>query len=243
MRGLIIADDEQAVRSGLARNIRWAKYGFGVVVEADCGREAVRLIRSAQPDLLVTDIRMPDLSGLDVMMQARRIRPDLQIIVLSAYNSFEYAQQAMLHSAVGYLLKPIVPEQLDPLMEKVLRNLAARPAAPAPAADEPATIAELARRYIEQHYAARLTLEEVAGHCYTSASYLSTAFKASMGVSFVDYLTGLRMRKACELLERSSYRIHEIAAKTGYEDYTYFCKVFKKAMGVTPLAYRCKCQP
>lgn len=242
MYGLVIVDDERAVRSGLKKNIRWAQYGFRVLADADCGREAIRLVERLKPELLITDIRMPDLSGLEVMVHARRIRPGIQIIVLSAYDSFAYAQQAMLHSAAGYLLKPVEQAQLDLLMRKVQANLAGKPPAPDPDVG-PATIAELARRYLEQHYAERVTLEDAAAQCYTSASYLSAAFKASMGVSFVDHLVALRMRKACELLESSSYRIHEIALKTGYEDYTYFCKVFKKVMGVTPLAYRCSSRP
>lgn len=237
MFGLLIADDERLVRQSLKQNICWAKYGFQVLGEAKDGQETLRLLRQLRPHLLITDIRMPNISGVEVMARARMELPNLQIIVLSAFDSFEYARQALLYSAVGYLLKPVKPDQLDVLMEKVIAQLRACEGAQAKKAVVDSVV-ERALAYMEENYMQRLTLEQTAAACYANASYLSSAFKNAVGISFTDYLSEMRIRKARVLLENSQYRINEIAARVGYDDYSYFCRVFKKLVGVAPLRYR-----
>lgn len=92
--------------------------------------------------------------------------------------------------------------------------------------------------YINQNYENKLTLEEVAGYLFITPNYLCSMFKKVTGISFVDYITKLKVQKAKKMLRNSSYRIKDISEQLGYNDYTYFCKVFKKIEGITPLEYR-----
>lgn len=248
MHTLVIADDEQIVRTSLRKNIKWAKYGFKVAADAQNGQEALQAVEVYKPDLLITDIKMPDLTGIEVLIRAKKIYPQLQVVMLSAFDSFEYARDALMYGAEAYLLKPVEISQLDTVMNKIndnflqfeRKNFFSRYAKREKDIAESSDIVENARQYIHAHYDEKITLEQVAASCHTSPSYLSTTFKARTGCSFVDYLVSVRMKKARELLEFSSYRIIDIAQKVGYEDYTYFCKVFKKENGKTPLEYRCE---
>ncbi len=247
MYGLVIADDESIVRRSLRKNIKWAKYGFKVVTDAENGWQALQAVEAYKPELLITDIKMPDLTGIEVLIRAKKIHPQLQVVMLSAFDSFQYASDALMYGAEAYLLKPVDPFALDDVMNKINGNLQKMerkiPFFKADRVREAALsgdIVESARQYIHANYNEKITLEQAAAVCHTSASYLSSTFKARIGCSFVDYLVSVRMKKARELLEFSGYRIADIAQKVGYEDYTYFCKVFKKENGKTPLEYRCE---
>ena len=240
MHDLVIADDESIVRKSLRKNIKWAKYGFRVVADAKNGQEALQAVETHKPDLLITDIKMPDLTGIEVLIRAKKLHPQLQVVMLSAFDSFQYAADALMYGAEAYLLKPVDFSQLENVMNKINDNLSSKTGRKEKNTAQSCDIVEGARQYIHAHYDTKVTLEQVAAACHTSASYLSTAFKARTGCSFVDYLVSVRMKKARELLEFSGYRIVDIAQKVGYEDYTYFCKVFKKENGKTPLEYRCE---
>jgi len=92
--------------------------------------------------------------------------------------------------------------------------------------------------YIRTNYAESLTLDAVARHIHISSYYLSHLFKDELGITFVDYLTRVRVEEARQLLKHTEFSVQEIALRVGYEDPSYFCKVFKKATGQTPHRYR-----
>jgi two-component system response regulator YesN len=97
---------------------------------------------------------------------------------------------------------------------------------------------EAAKKYIENNYTDNITLEDVSREVNISSYYLSRIFKEGTGENFIDYLTGLRMDKAKDLLATTQYSMKEICAKVGYSDPNYFSKTFKKNVGVTPTEYR-----
>ena len=123
MYRLVIADDEDAVRRCLISDVPWERYGFSLCGEAASGSQALELVERLRPHLLITDIRMDDISGLSVLEQVRSRFPATQVVILSACSLFEYAQQAVLYSAAGYLTKPIESEQLEPVLAKVCAQL------------------------------------------------------------------------------------------------------------------------
>lgn len=114
---MIIADDDAIIRRGLAKNIDWTKYGIEVVGIASDGEEALEMINENLPDLLLTDIRMPFMDGIQLMNEVRKKHFDIQFILLTAYEEFEYAKHAIKNGACDYLLKPI---SNDKLIEAVL---------------------------------------------------------------------------------------------------------------------------
>lgn len=249
MYRLMVVDDEDIVRRSLIKNIRWADYNFEVVADAASVKEALEKIEIYKPDLLITDIKMPEISGLELIKACKDRAPKLVTIILSAYDDFSYAQYALYYGVSGYLLKPIEKQALDELMHKVLREIRNAEMQTClviesykSSTDENEDIVGRAKEYIMKHFDSKLTLEIVAKSCYTNPTYLSNVFKSKMGCNFVDYVNSLKIEKAKQMLQYSKYKVKDIAIKIGYEDYTYFCKVFKKNTGETPLQYRCKHQ-
>ncbi|WP_461810389.1 response regulator transcription factor [Faecalimonas sp.] len=112
MYTVIIADDEEEIRRSLIRKIDWENIGFKVIGEAANGEDALELVEKLEPDLLLTDVKMPFISGIELARQVREIRPTIQIAFLSGYDDFSYAQQAIQYNIVSYMLKPISSEEI-----------------------------------------------------------------------------------------------------------------------------------
>lgn len=112
MYTVLVADDEPELRRSLIERTPWEECGFSVVGEAENGVEALELVEKLEPDLLLTDIRMPFLSGIALARAVREIRPAMHIAFLSGYDDFTYAQQAIQYNIISYLLKPISSEEL-----------------------------------------------------------------------------------------------------------------------------------
>lgn len=120
---VLVVDDEQDQRRALVQRVDWASAGFRVVGEADNGVEALDCLETLEPDLILTDIRMPMISGLELAAKVREIRPVTQMVILSGYDSFEYAQTALKHNIISYLLKPISSEELTEELFEIKRRM------------------------------------------------------------------------------------------------------------------------
>ena len=235
---LLVADDEEVIRKGVAKYIRLHTDRFVKIYEAENGQEAMEIILKYQPDLVLMDVQMPVKNGIDVMREAEKAGVSPVTVILSGYDEFKYAQQALRFGAKDYLLKPV--RGSDILAR--LQELADEYFGPEESADsEKEQIHHLVRSaqdYIEEHYAENLTLAEVAEQIGISGGYLSTMFGQHLQCGFVDYLNQVRVERACCYLEQNYLKIYEIAYKVGFRDEKYFSKVFKKIKGMTPKEYR-----
>ena len=116
---VFLVEDEVIMRNGIKRNIPWEKEGFTFVGDASDGELAWPLIKKTQPDILITDIRMPFMNGLELSELVRKEMPDTKIIILSGYSEFDYAKQAITLGVTDYLLKPITSEKLMEVVKRV----------------------------------------------------------------------------------------------------------------------------
>ena len=123
MLKVILADDEKKVIFLLQRLIDWEQMGYEIVGIAHDGLSALRLIEETQPHLLVTDIRMPGCSGIDLIRQARELQPTLHCIIISGYREFEYAQKAIKYGVEDYLLKPLKKDELYSILLRIRDKL------------------------------------------------------------------------------------------------------------------------
>lgn len=123
MYTIVIADDEAELRQALVRRIDWEEVGFQVVGEAENGVEALELVEKLEPDLLLTDVRMPFMSGIELARAVREIRPNIQIAFLSGFDDFTYAQQAIQYNIISYLLKPISSKELTKELKKIKKKI------------------------------------------------------------------------------------------------------------------------
>ena len=116
---LVIVDDEPILLEGLVKTYDWNGMGYEVVGFAQSGEQALKVIREKKPHVVLTDIRMKQISGLMVMEEIKKENPECQFVVLSAYRDFEYAKKACDLGAFAYLLKPIEDEKLQATMTDV----------------------------------------------------------------------------------------------------------------------------
>ena len=415
MTKVFLVDDEIVIREGIRNSFPWKDTEYTLVGEAPDGEIALPMIRDTKPDILVTDIRMPFMDGLELCAVVRRQMPWIGIVILSGYDEFEYARQGIQLGVKEYLLKPITAQELRQVLdrvsaameaermdrerverlrqrmesgnlfvkEKLLEALYSEEAAESDAGNvvsqlrsmgvnlsaacytvidaafEPAgagrealtelaessggiahvsgsrtgcrilvlgdgeadaeerayafaasSVTELerhgcariclsigetveapsrilasmksarhirhvladrqgeeplvvgvrdfgdaaeggtahivsarARLYMSQHYAdSGLMLQDVARAACMSESRFSTVFARENGRTFTEYLTGLRLDKAKELLRTTDLRSAQIALDVGYNDAHYFSYLFKKNTGMTPGEYRAQAQ-
>jgi len=119
MYTVIVADDEEELRKALIRKVNWEEAGFQVIGEAENGAEALDLVEKLEPDLLLSDIRMPFMSGIELARAVREIRPTMQIAFLSGHDDFTYAQQAIQYNIISYMLKPISSAEVTAELKKI----------------------------------------------------------------------------------------------------------------------------
>lgn len=234
---LLIADDEDVIRCGVAKYIKLHTERFEQIYEAENGQEAIELLFAYQPDILLLDVQMPLKTGIDVMKEAKRAGLNPVVIILSGYDEFQYAQQAVRLGAKEYLLKPVrakdILESLNRLADEYI-------GAENEEKDEIAEnqLVKRAEDYILEHYMEPVTLNEVAEKLGVSKGYVSTLFTQNRKCGFVDYLNYVRVERACSYLEQNYFKIYEIAYKVGFQDEKYFAKVFKKIKSMSPKEYR-----
>ena len=249
MYRVVLVDDEHIILEGLSKVVPWSAMGCEVSGTASNGLEGLALIRRVRPDILLTDIRMPNMDGLGMIAALRSEFPRLQITVLTAFRDFEYAQTALNLGVCRYLLKPSKMDELNEAIRTMIDRLDALPkeeAAGAAPEDEGALAAGKAGNYIVRqaldymraHCSEHLSLGDVADHVYVSQWHLSKLINKHVNQSFFDILGRMRIDKAKALLADSTLRVHEVAEQAGYSDVGHFSKSFKKIVGMTPGEYR-----
>lgn len=235
---LLIADDEDIIRKGVAKYIRFHTDRFDKIYEAENGQEALDILIKYRPDIMLLDVQMPLKNGIDVMQEAEKagIRP--LTVILSGYDEFQYARQALKFGAKEYLLKPVrAADILTRLNELADEYFGAEPE-PESREDVANRLVKSACGYIAEHFTEPLSLADVAEKTGISGGYLSTLFAQHLQCGFVDYVNKVRIEKACCYLEQDYLKTYEIAYKVGFRDEKYFSKVFKKIMGMSPREYR-----
>ena len=252
---LLIADDEALERETLAQIVA-RRFEHEVVIEtAENGRKAADTAVLWGTDLILMDIEMPGMNGLDAARAVLEQRPECRVIFVTAYSLFQYAHEAMHLGACDYLLKPVNPDEVEASIRKAIRQIEAGrrlaelapvepeadpedDAAEAGENDRNALVMAHVRRYMEDNYMFDLSLDSVSEILHISPAYLSAQFKKYQKTNFLDCLTELRINAAKELLADPFRSAAEVASMVGYEDSSYFARAFKKRTGMTPTQYR-----
>ena len=238
---VLVVDDEPLVRRGVAQGVDWAALSCEVVGEAANGEEGLAMARRLAPDLIITDIRMPRMDGIEMMNTLRGEGCRARCVVLTAHSDFEYARSALLFGADDYLLKPFRDEELEHAVLRACGRLAeTAPAAPAAQQERPEATGYVreAMDYIAAHYADEdISIAAIAEHLRVSEGHLSHVFKKQTGMTVTGYLTQYRIQAAMRLLASGRVKVYEAAAAVGYKDVTYFSSTFKKQTGLSPSEY------
>ena len=244
---LLIVDDEWLDREGLREQLLSLEMHFAAIHTAKSGAEALRLMELETIDILLTDIRMPQMNGLALAEQAQCLQPALQILFVSGYDDFAYAHRAIKMQAVWYLLKPVQDDELRQALERCQERLTkARPPESEHCENIPALVLsheeKLCARvdsYIAAHLPEPITLISIAREMHYTPNHLGKVFQETRGVGFSAHLQKMRMSSAERLLrEEPALRIREVARMVGYTNAEAFSRAFFQEYGVSPLAFR-----
>lgn len=261
MYRVIIVEDSDWIRKGLEFTVPWQEYGFTVVGSASNGFEGLELVRKLSPDLVIADIKMPQLDGLSMMERLREGGgPCPEFIIISGYNDFAFTRKAILLGARDYLLKPIDDKDLVEVLGRMTATLSRGEVQkrlellfqeqsfdPAFVAffhrlmDESVRkddLAGYAMRRVEERFDTDIALADIASELHVSESTLGKRFRKVTGSSFVEYATMVRMKKALEFLADPACRVNEVACRVGIADTRYFSSLFKRYTGFTPSQFR-----
>jgi len=250
---LILVDDEPWALAGLRKIVKQQEKLFDIAAETTNPVEALGLIRQLKPDAVFTDIRMPEVSGIDLMKIIRSEGLETEFVIISGFAEFSYAQESLRLGAFDYCLKPLQLKEADKLLKTLWEyleeknkqnNLNAEESLPILAGGEyvnPDFMELLA--YMKANFQNEMSLLSLAEKFHLNHTYCSELFSKITNKNYSKYLSKLRIDNACRLLESTSMSIEQIAYKTGFNDYYYFSKVFKKITGLSPLKYRKKEKP
>jgi two-component system response regulator YesN len=256
MLKVVVVEDEDIIRKGLIHTIDWLELDCIVVGDASDGLEGLKLIEEQRPDLVITDIKMPVMNGIEMLEIALK-NHKFHSIILTSYSEFEYAKQAISLKVFEYLLKPVDEDKLASLtegvkleisQEKVMGDIIEKTRSGneivlvdldiyiLPDSKVNYYVSE-ALKQIKLNYHEKISIESISDNLGISPSYLSRKFKDATSQTFLDILNKYRVQKAVELLNTGKYRVSEISDMTGFSEYKHFCNVFKKYTNTAPTEF------
>lgn len=259
MINTIIADDEPIIRNGMKDIVDWHSLGFRLTGTAKDGMDALKYIEQEEIHVVITDIRMPFLDGLELIKIVKKLHPDIYCILLTSYAEFEYAKQAINLGAYSYIIKPIDVDEFQKTLSNIKedfekcsrrkqyisklelyirqledfqnQNLFSHQ-------KSDADLMDLGEAYILKHYCEKeFSLTAVSQHVGFDTSYFSRLFKQKYKIGFQDYIISLRIEKAKRLLGMGTYTVSAVCEMVGYENYSHFSSLFKKKVGISPGRY------
>ena len=253
---LLIADDEITIRKGML-SLPWNEIGIEKVYEAENGLQAKELLIKEAVDIIISDIRMPGFTGLELAEYVKECGIDCAVILLTGFSEFEYAQQAIKNQVADYMLKPLMPKDIletvsraidrlkrNRYQESIVRQHEAEMNGPNLERQIShyfhginAQVSEILND-MAQSFSQDITLNSFAEKYHFSISYLSRLIKRETGYGFSDLLNSIRILHAINLLEDTSVRIGDISEQSGFQDVRYFSQIFKKVVGCTPREYK-----
>jgi len=236
MYTLALVDDEAYILEMLQEVFPWAEMGFAIKAACTNGQSLLAFLENNRVDVLLTDIVLGGENGLDVCAAARKLQPDLLVVILSAHSDFEYARTAMRLNIFDYLLKPITFEGVTTCFTAVKDKLDILHNPDKP--EDTNYRVNLIKSYVDKHCGEDISLESMAALLAMNPAYFNRFFKRHEGIAFSDYLAKRRMERAIDLLKDPRNKIFEICMQVGYYGKQSFYKQFRKHTGRTPVQYR-----
>ena len=244
----LIIDDEKPVRQGIVALGHWEEFGVSELLEAMEGEAGLEILRTQQPEIVLVDMKMPKMDGTRFLEIARQEFPQVKYIVISGYDDFEYAKQAIKAKVLDYLLKPVVESELNEVLALAATELAGEKGREqygrsfaefkkSLMTSDKRSLTEI-KDYIDRHFERDIKLSFFAERYYLSKEYLSKLFREEFGFTIYEYVLKVRMEKAKELLSDPEVKVLTVSAYVGYQDNNYFSRAFKTYYGVSPTEFR-----
>lgn len=254
---VLVVDDDHLVRKGFISMMPWQENSLEVVGEAGNGKKALEFLECHQVDLLITDIAMPFMSGIELMRRVKEQYPDICMVVLTFHQDFELIQEALRLGALDYITKvELEDEQMNEVLLCIVNKMKelharngeskvpltggyARNMEPeSPYSSEVQASIFMAVDIVHQELQEELYLPKIAKRVNMSRSYFSRCFRDVVGKTFNDYIREVRVNHAKNLLSQTGKSISWVATQSGYPNEKYFGKVFREITGMLPSEFR-----
>ncbi len=249
MYKILIVDDEYEIRNGLFKYFPWNEVGFDVVGQAGNGKEALDFILNNCVDVVLSDIIMPVMSGVELAEELYKLNKGIKVIFLSVHKDFEYAKKALEYGVKNYIVKSTKYNELVSVFSKLKNELDQennRQIVGNNLNNKPQVVGELCynekiiaviMKYVE-HNLKDANLENAAEKVHMNVDYISRLFKQVTGQRFTDYVIMVKMKKAAQLLNNINYKTYEISEIVGYSNPKNFTRTFKSFFKKSPREYR-----
>ena len=242
---LITDDEEQAIR-GLEEGIDWESLEVEKVYKCHSKDTAIRMLERYPVDIMITDIEMPNGSGLELIRWVREQRPGIHAVFYTGHADFSYAQEALRLGVDDYLLKPVPYDELEEIVRKIIKKIRVEEktvdlselAEDCADEDAGAVVDQVKKLIAENLSVGNLQRDELAAMVHVSPGHLSRIFKKETGMSLSDYIMKKRIAVAKQLLAKTSLSVTSITQRVGISYSSYFTRIFKEQTGMTPQEYR-----
>lgn len=238
---VLIVEDEPPILRSLKKLIEQIHPSFKVTGIAYNGDEAINKLQSTDYQVVFTDIRMPVKDGFHVLSYIHEQSLNCLPVILSGYEEFNYARQAIQLNVVDYLLKPVDIDALTSLLHNIYDQLNNKYSSTGMESSNLSStdIIHQIQHYLEGHLTEAITQQSLSKRFGFTPSYLSRLFKSEVGMSPTEYLCTLRIQRAKEFMQQNpDVLTKSLAPAVGFTDPFYFSKTFKKVTGLTPKAYK-----
>ena len=251
MYKVLIVEDEDMIRKGLSYTFDWSSLNCVLVGEAPNGQVGLEKIEALHPDIVLTDINMPLMDGIEMLQKSIESNTYCAIII-SGYNEFHLAKKAIQLGAMDYLLKPLDHDQLTEAIQRSIHKVQERKALlltrskPIPmtsydllpdTSKNPSNHVVKIMDYIAKYYHQKITIQNLVDELEMSSTYLHNKFKKETNQTINEYLNKYRIQKSIELMKKGDGKIYTIASEVGFHDYKYFTSVFKKYTNYSPSVF------
>ncbi|WP_295212189.1 response regulator [Ruminococcus sp.] len=249
MYKILLAEDDADMRFIYSRMSVWKDSGFVIAKEVSNGRDALAAVKSEKFDLVLTDIRMPFIDGIQLLEKMNELGISIAVVFISSYDEFEYARKGLVLGAFDYLLKPVNEQKLGDMLKRVGDKLAEQKGQNTFADNVLCALEALGKRaednftqdicaYFSNTSCRDISVEQAAEHFGFSRDYFGKMFRRQLGESFSRFSTLVKIEYAKELLRQSGLKTYEISEELGYSSADYFTKVFKDITGLSPAQYK-----
>ncbi|WP_457543140.1 response regulator transcription factor [Virgibacillus sp. FSP13] len=223
---ILLVDDEPYELEQLTYLIGSNFPSWGILTALD-GIQALQVLLNNEVQLAVLDIELPGKSGLSLAKEIKQNYSYVTIIMLSAYQDFNYARRSIQIGVEDYLTKPIIEKELNDVLKKYVKD------------HDFSNIVLSAINYIHENYHEKINLSSLAEEIHVNPSYLSRKFHQEIGMKFSDYILDYRIKISKEMLiKNKAANISSVADKCGFNSLHYFSTVFKRKVKITPKEYR-----
>jgi YesN/AraC family two-component response regulator len=254
MLNILVVEDEAPIRDWIVYTISNISKDFKVLASASNGKEAYELAVKHKPQVIISDIKMPIMDGIELTREIKKIIPNIFIVLLTNYAEFSYAKEAISCGVYEYLVKSdIRPKELNEVLSRIYQNIKGNEKIIIEQeknlndkeenlklddikniSNKYSKAVKKAMEYIELNYKDHISLNDISKSVYLSHEYFSRLFKEEVGENFSTYLTNYRMKKAEYFIKNTDMKISQISTEVGYVNASYFSKSYKKYKGVSP---------